>query len=228
MPAARAGQSSPRFLDITCNPRIPVLMETMAAITRATDPGQVVDDFIAAMRRVYGPRGYVLLTTRGLGPGQYRITSVLSREGVQRVPAGTDRFDGQGRPVSSGGFLGRVIRTPQPKLAHHLSIRGDPVLGEELAGYGSMIAVPLFEGGKLLDWALLFEKDPEGFTVEDLEQLILHGNLLAATVSNVRAAQRLHQANAFIHAEVDQIAAIQRTLLPEAMPQVPGLSLAAS
>ena len=42
-----------------------------------------------------------------------------------------------------------------------------------------------------------------------------------------RMVKQLQQANAWIQREVDQIAEIQRSLLPEGVPQIPGLEIAA-
>src|SRR6185503_12632721 len=61
-------------VDTTSNQRIPVLMELVGALSRATEPREVQRVFGEGLRRLVGPRGYLSLSTRGLRPGQYRIT----------------------------------------------------------------------------------------------------------------------------------------------------------
>lgn len=57
---------------------------------------------------------------------------------------------------------------------------------------------------------------------------MLRTTLIGATAASVLANQRLRAASDWIQSEVDQIAQIQRSLLPQEEPDVPGLSFAAS
>lgn len=212
-------------MDISANSRIPVLMELVDSLSRATAPQQVLDAVIVAMRKAYGPRCYMTLSTRDLPAGQFRITRWLTLDGVEHVAARDQSSPADQAPMQ-GGVLGMLVATPTPKLAQSVAVRGDPVVGDDLAPFGSLIAVPLIEEGKPVSWTVLLHEDPHGLGVADLEQLILRGNLAGTTIHNVLIANRLREATDWIQHEVDHIASIQRALLPQTMPEIPGLKIA--
>lgn len=217
-----------RCVDLTGNPRIAVLMELVGAISRADDPREVLRVYSEGMRRLNGPRGYISLSTRGLKPGEYRITRLLTQEGTSDLHS-ADPWSTSGRiPVHTGGFFGEIIRKAYPELIHGLNVPNDPVVGNALAPFRSMMALPLFDGGEPLNWAIILSDKPEGFSMQDLEEHILRANLVGGTVRTVLMARELREANRRIEREVEQIARIQRTLLPETMPEITGISLAAS
>ncbi|MBL8990449.1 MAG: serine/threonine-protein phosphatase [Phycisphaerae bacterium] len=213
------------LVDLSSNSRIPVLMELVDSLSRATAPQQVLDAVIVAMRKAYGPRCYMTLSTRDLPAGHYRISRWLSLDGVEHVRA-RDQTGGNDKPALSGGVLGSIVSDPAPKLCQGISIKGDPVLGDDLAPFGSMIAVPLIEEGKVVGWTVLLHEDQHGLGVADLEQLILRGNLAGTAMNSVLIANRLREATDWIQHEVDHIASIQRALLPQSLPEIPGLRVA--
>ncbi|MHC4588002.1 MAG: hypothetical protein ACYTAQ_01395, partial [Planctomycetota bacterium] len=69
-----------RRVDTSGNPRIPVLMEMVGALSRARGPRDVLKVF-SSREELYGPRGYVSVSTRGLPPGHYRMTDVIDLAG---------------------------------------------------------------------------------------------------------------------------------------------------
>lgn len=223
---------SMRRIDPTQNPRIPQLMEMVGALSRADEPRDVLRAYSEGIVKLYGQRGYISLSTRGLPPGQYRITRQLIGDQPESsgpmIHIADPWTHGAALPVHTGGILGEIIRKAFPELIHHLSVRNDPVLGDALTPYGSLMAIPLFDNGEPLNWAVFVDKDPEGISLEDLEHSILRGNLVGGTVKNTLIAKQLRAANEQIRAEMDQIAKIQRSLLPQTLPHIPGLSIATS
>jgi sigma-B regulation protein RsbU (phosphoserine phosphatase) len=226
--AARDG-CVPRLqrVDTSGNPRIPVLMEMVGALSRARGPGEVLKVF-SNREELYGPRGYVSISTRGLPPGHYRMTDVVDLAGSYDLALADPLLNLAQLPVHRGGFFGGIVGTTFPELYHHLDVPNDPVVGDALAGYRSLMSIPLLDDGEPVNWTVFLRKDPEGFTVHDLEQAILRVNLVGTAVKNALIARDLHLAHAQIRAEVEHIAAIQRALLPQPIPDIPGLSIAAS
>jgi sigma-B regulation protein RsbU (phosphoserine phosphatase) len=216
-----------RCVDISGNPRIPIFMEMVGELSRAAEPKQVLKAFSDGLRRMNGPRGYVSISTRGLRPGKYKITRLLT-DPNQHIEDADPWRTWNAIPVQRGGFFGEIIRNAYPELIHHLYLRDDPVVGDALAKYGSMMAIPLFENGEPLNWSIQLREEAEGFTEAELEESILRANLGGATVRNVMITQQLRQANERIRNEIEQIAKIQRALLPQTLPSMPGLSIAAS
>jgi len=217
-----------KLMSLEGNHRIPLLMQLVAALSRATDPRQVLREFSSGFTRLAGPQGYISLSTRGLRAGQYRITRLLQGEQPIDLGAANPWAAGTELPVQEGGLLGRLVQEAFPVVIQHLELRDDPVVGDALAGFGSLLAVPLFDSGEPLNWAVMLRKDPEAFTAAELEEIILRANLIGTSVRSVLSIEELRQANRRIAREVEHIASIQRALLPQSLPAIPGVRLAAS
>jgi sigma-B regulation protein RsbU (phosphoserine phosphatase) len=217
-----------RTIDISGNRRIAILMETMGAVSRATDPDQVVDLFSHGMIQLNGRRGLMAINTRDLALGQYRITRMVHEDGHEVINSKTAWSNGDDAPVREGGFFGQLIRTAYPELIHHFHLRDDPIIGDILARYGSMMAIPIFDEGEPMNWAIFLHTENDGFGPDDLESAILRSNVIGRAARQVQIARDLRKANQRINDEVTQIATIQRTLLPATLPKIPGLQMAVS
>ena len=217
-----------RTVDLSGNQRVAILMETMGAVSRATDPEQVIELFSQGMMRLNGRRGLMAINTRGLQPGQYRITRLVHDDGEKVIDSSTAWSDAGDATIREGGFFGHLIRTAYPELIHHFHLQDDPVIGSVLERYGSMMAIPIFDDGEPLNWAIFLHREDDGFDADDLEQAILRSNVIGRAARNVQIASQLRQAHGLIQAEVEQIATIQRTLLPAKIPDIAGLRFATS
>ncbi len=215
-------------LDTSGNTSIPVLMKMVAGLSRANDARSVLREFTVGLRGLYGPRGYISLSTRGLGPGEYKITRLLNPEDIDRLGEADPWSDWDSLPVRTGGLLGEIIRQAYPEVIHDLRVEHDAVLGDFLARYRSLMAIPLFDNGEPLNWSISLSEQPSAFTEKELEEAILRTNLGGAAVKNVIIASQLREANERINTEVRHIARIQRALLPQSLPDFPGVSIAAN
>ncbi len=223
-----APPSAMRPIDLSTNPRVQILMDMVRDLSQAADAHEVLRAFGEGLVKLNGPRGYVSLSTRGLAPGEYKITRLFTDDMDLALHAADPWTNWESIPIRRGGLLGEIVTNGKPQLFHHVYLKNDPVVGNTLDRYGSLMAIPLFENGQALNWAIILRPQPEGFTVEELEESILRSNLGGATVRNVRIASQLRHANETIHAEVEQIGKIQRALLPQQLPNIPGLKIAAS
>lgn len=217
-----------KSLDLSDNPRIPVLMELVNSMHRFTDPRDLLNAFVAAMRRAYGSRGYLQLSTRGLPAGNYRISRLLSKDNIDHVDhaaAGTNPLI---LPIHTGGILAQAVASGKPTILHDLDLHNDPVVGDMLAPYRALMATPLTENGIGVDWVVVLETDPLAFSSRELEDMILRGNLVAAMLKNLDTTKRLTAATVRIAHEIEAIGRIQRSLLPDHMPNIPGVQIAAS
>jgi sigma-B regulation protein RsbU (phosphoserine phosphatase) len=216
-----------RELDLSTNPRIPLLVELVRSMGRCNNPRQLLECFVDAMRRAYSPRCYVQLATRGLGAGQYRVHRLLTEGGRELVDV-VDPAMLSTLPIHGSGIFSSAIASGSPRILCDLDLHDDPVFGSKLAEYRSLMAVPIVDGLIGIDWVVIFERDPCGFSEEGLEQLIIRANLLGAMASNLETSRRLEAATLHIQREIDAIGKIQRALLPEELPEIPGVAMAAS
>ncbi len=215
-------------LDLSKSDRMPTLMELVGHLSRASEPTEMQGIFSSHMRKLNPVDGFLSVSRRGLAPGEYKFTRMtLTPEEIASKPGNPWR-DWETLPTNRGGLIGEVIRSAYPEVIHHLDVSDDPVLGNRLAPFGSLMAIPLFDNGEPINWAISLRRDPTGFSLTEVEEQILRGNLVGNTVRSVVLAKQLREANDHNRAEVERIVRIQRALLPDRMPTIPGISLAAS
>ena len=213
-------------LDVSKSQRLPVLLEMVAALSQAREPGEVLVEFSKRWAKLTGPSGYISLSTRGLDEGQYRITRLLAEDNLHDVVRDDTWSHPQEPAIHQGGLLGEIVTGALPVVFNDMELRDDPVLGSALAHYRSMMALPLFDDGRALNWSIQLNREPDAFTVEEVEDTLLRSNLVGGTVKHVQTAKQLRQTQSALRAEVDKIAEIQKALLPQTLPSIPGLSIA--
>jgi sigma-B regulation protein RsbU (phosphoserine phosphatase) len=237
MPAADEAAARVRSMfapEPASSERVAVLMELVGSLSRATGPQEIYDRFRQGMLTLLVYDGYVSLSTRGLQPGEYKITRFeranAKTGGLEQAIIGSDNpwRDFPEMPVMRGGFIGELIRSAWPQIIHDLDVRDDPHVGALFAPYRSLRAIPLFDNGEPLNWSIALAKRPNAFTVEGLEEAILRANLVGGMIKNSLMAQELRAAHDRINKEVEQIAGIQRALLPDPLPKIEGVKVAAS
>jgi sigma-B regulation protein RsbU (phosphoserine phosphatase) len=207
---------------------VAILLDLVRDLSMADDPASVLKSFSHGMVRLNGPAGFISLSCRGLNPGEYRITRLLPDDNIADIHKGDPWSNFDHLAVHSQGFLGRLVRQGRPQLITDLELPDDPVLGRALANYHSLLAAPIYEMGQPLNWGIILRHDAQAFTQKDLEDQLLRANLVGGTVRHVQTAQRLRQAHANLDREVQRVASIQRALLPEQLPAIPHLTMAAS
>lgn len=214
-------------VDLSGNARLPQIVELLDVMSRIKDPLEMQREFAARIGRIQSSAGYVSLSVRNLPPGFFRITRMTLDSAAPTVWQDNWKL-GHTLPLYTGGFLGEIIATPAPKLFHHLKITEDAVLGDLLQDMGSCLAIPLFDAGLVQNWGVIFRHDPQGFTPVELEDQLMRGNLVGGMVKNLVNVRRIEELNQTLSEQMQQVANIQRSLIPQKLPNVPGLSLAAS
>lgn len=113
------------------------------------------------------------------------------------------------------GIAGRVALEKQPLLIHD----PDPseVADPALHGLHSILGVPLMAGGEVTGVLKVGVPQPRRFSEDDLLLLSLAADRVALAIDHLRLYEREHKI-----AET-----LQRSLLPERLPSLPGLEVAA-
>jgi sigma-B regulation protein RsbU (phosphoserine phosphatase) len=168
---------------------------------------------------------------RDLPEGQYKITRMMTRAERERLmdrePPNPWR-DWESLPIYEGGLIGDVIRHGTPQVLHDLDAADDPHFGERFARVRSLMAIPQFHEGRALNWALWFYEDPKGPTPRDLERALMETSLLGMATRNLVSKRETERLNEELQHQFEQIAGIQRSLLPQKLPSIPGIRLATS
>jgi sigma-B regulation protein RsbU (phosphoserine phosphatase) len=216
------------YRDDSNRERIASLMDMLKMVSIDMDPVRSISHYARAMRQLYGEQGLISVSLRNAPPGHYRVMRFLNQRGAGLDNAQDIEFAGPDAPAVSGGIIGEILRNEDPVVYRNLHVVDDPVLGTRLAPYRVLVAIPVYDGSRVLNWVCFMMVNPEGLTAYDIEMRILQANLLSGIANIKRANLELVQATEWIHREVDEIALIQQGLLPGAMPHIPGLKIATS
>ncbi len=212
--------------DLAANERLPLLLKLTHKLFDQTQDHGIINEFAEAMGRIRGPSCMVMVRTRDCPKGQYRITRWRTAEGQELVPP--VMHDGQVKeaPLHSGGLIGLIVGEEMPQMAK-LSGEPDSEFGEWTRGYHSLVSTPLPEKSQPSDWLILLDTPQDRWSMELLETVVLQANLVGVVIRNLNIARRLKEATSYIQNEIDQIAEIQRSLLPQSFPEIQGIELAA-
>jgi sigma-B regulation protein RsbU (phosphoserine phosphatase) len=136
---------------------------------------------------------------------------------IATAAAGLEEEVRQGVRIPVGrGFAGRIAAERRPVILDHVD--HDTVLNPILwaKGIKSMMGVPMTAGGQVIGVLHVGSLTPRQFTSHDLELLQLAADRAAAAVQSITA-------------QADRIAAeaLQRSLVPSALPAVPRAEMAA-
>ena len=221
-----------RSVSTANDPRIAILVEAMREVSRETEPTEVLYVFASRLHKIRPVELFVSVSTRGLGPGEYKITRMFRTAEMYEGDAPHDQAnpwrDWDSLPTHRGGFIGDIIERGDPQLYHDLSITGDPALGDEVSDMGSAIAIPLFDGGEALNWTVQFLCEPDGFTLEHVEQALLTANLFGNATRNLVALKQVRELHRQLEQQFEDVARVQQMLLPKRLPRIPGLTIATS
>ncbi len=171
------------------------------------DPEHLIRVFDRQANMVFPRDGLITVSRRELEPPWYRITRL---------------------PLSSGGVLGQLLYAGKPAVINRLEVAADDPNWEHLEGMRSLACVPGYDSGRPLTLVVLLRRQPDSFTQEDLEGLLLNANLLGRTVNNLVLTQQLQEAYRALDHEKEQVGRMQRHLLPAELPHIEGLELGAS
>jgi sigma-B regulation protein RsbU (phosphoserine phosphatase) len=212
--------------DLSRNHRIDSLTKLMRELEKSRTPEQTMRTLQRGFAEAYGFTASVLLASRGLPQGQYRLLQMrLERGPLDDVP---DQARIESAPVQSGGVMAAIIGRSEPQLIHEVDWSSDPFFHETLSGYSSVMAVP-FAGDLLpITWAILLKRSPERFAIQDLEESVERAALIGSLLENQALAGQLALAHERIDRDARQVGELQRALLPAALPQIAGLEIAAS
>ncbi len=203
------------------------MVATLRDLSRDLDPVRSINGYASAMRKLYKDRGLISLSHRGVSAGQYRVMRLLHKEGITAPGLADTPFAGPNAPAHSGGLLGEIVQAGRPFVTRSLDTPNDPVLGVQLAPYRTLVGCPVYDLGEATNWVFFMDTDTESFTDRDIEMWVLQSNLMSGMTNTKRMAQEILEANRYVQQQVDEIASIQRRLLPSKVPAMPGLDAAA-
>ena len=209
--------------DKTCwKERLAVIVDTMRDMSGYTDPDAMVRNYDEHMEKLLRRDRLLSLSRRGHRRPEYRVTRDSERTESINPWSERDRL-----PILSGGMLGELIYGDEPRIINDLKVAPDDPGAAFLAGQRSILAIPLYDGGEGLNMVAFLRKEPNAYHQEELPELVWMSNLFGRATHNLVLSAQLREAYEEVDGELRAVASIQRSLLPQELPKISTLDLAA-
>lgn len=201
-----------------------IIDRTMKAISGVTDPEELVEIYWNGIGDLVSIDDYVAVSRRNVDPPHYLVTR--SSRFTEHFNPWTERAR---LPKLTGGLLGEIAYgSSGPVIIEDLPARlqADDPARFYLEGFQSLIALPQYDGGEALNTTMLLL--PAGVAIDHARIPILHwqGGLFGRGTQNLVLRNELSAALAMLDRELQIVGNIQRSLLPQSLPAIPGFELA--
>src|SRR5262249_37735127 len=124
--------------------------------------------------------------------------------------------------------LGKLLYDGKPLILNRFEVPPDDPTGEHFNGMRAVMCAPGYDRGHVVNLVVVLRREPDSFTPDELETLLLNANLLGCAATNLLLAQQLQEAYRSLDHEMQQVGQMQRHLLPAVLPRIDGLELGAS
>ena len=201
-----------------------IIDRTMKAISGIRDPEELVNVYWRGIGELVSVDHYLALSRREVDPPAFLITR-SSRFTEDLNPwLQRDRL-----PKLSGGLLGEIAYANRPVIMDDVPSRlsADDPGRPYLEGFQSLVALPQYDEGEGLNVTVMLL--PPGFEHDEAMIPVLHwqAGLFGRGTTNLVLRNQLAKALAALDRELQTVGEIQRSLLPETLPSIPGFDLAA-
>jgi sigma-B regulation protein RsbU (phosphoserine phosphatase) len=212
------------FLEGDWQERLTIIDKAMREMSQQADPQSMVSSYSSHIRKMMPAGGWMSLSQRGLERPQFRITRSSMWAKAINPWKEKNRL-----PILEGGLLGDLIYGDKPRLIDDIAPLvngGDPAI-EYLAGFRSLLAIPHYDQGRAINMVILLEHEPAAFDPEKFPEWFWVSSLFGRATHNLVLRDELKHAYEIVERELKVVADIQRSLLPQVLPAIPTVELAA-
>jgi sigma-B regulation protein RsbU (phosphoserine phosphatase) len=202
--------------------RLYEVTEMMREMSSQTDPQEMVNQYSERMRQMFPVQAFVSISRRGIESPGFMVTRASVWESELDPWLNRDKL-----PVYESGLLQRLLYAgepayiPNPKYDHD-----DPAI-KYLGESRLLICIPSFDDGEALNTVVMGIDDPGSFDPVDLPDMVWRTNLFGRATNTLVLKRELDKAYDIVDQELKTVAQIQRSLLPEKLPDIPTLDIAA-
>jgi phosphoserine phosphatase RsbU/P len=201
-----------------------IIDRTMKAISGVTDPEELVEIYWSGIDELLPVNDYMAVSRRGVEPPYFLVTR--SSRFTEHFNPWTQR---DRLPKLSGGLAGEIAYANKPVIIEDLPsrLKRDDPAWFYLEGFGSLIALPQYDGGEGLNVSINLA--PPGAEVDRSFIPIMHwqAGLFGRGTQNLVLRNQLSAAMTELDRELQVVGAIQRSLLPARLPRIAGFELSA-
>lgn len=210
----------------TWQEELEIIDRTMRAVSDITDPELMVKTYWYGVGDLLpGSEDFLALSRRGVEPPHFLITR--SSRFTTHFNPWTDRDK---LPRLSGGILGEIAYADKPLYIEDLPSRlkkDDPGYFY-LEGFQTLAASPQYEGGKGLNIGITLYRPEDNFDPAHMPMMHWQASLFGRGTQNLVLRNRLQTALTELDRELKVVGEIQRSLLPQELPNLAGFEMAAN
>lgn len=213
-------------------PMLDEVLELQRDLSASNDIGELIFTIADRFRKLYGVEAILGLDVQGLEPGQFRVMDFFnSGEGVtpdnifENVKWDLPR-DPIHSPAESDGVISQIVQSSKPSHCKEIDPKADPVLSHFVDWRCDIIAVPVFHDRQLDEWFLVF-RQPGSPVDETLVRLLVSMfNMFSRSIIQIILRQQVAELNEKLDKKLQEVAQVQRSILPEAVPDHETLDIA--
>ncbi|MEM8757022.1 MAG: PP2C family protein-serine/threonine phosphatase [Planctomycetota bacterium] len=215
-------------------PSVGTALEMLRAVSLAADENELFAAFAHRFRELSCVTHLMSLMIDGCGPGRFRVMLELSLDGspvtpeqvraISRYHAPLDQTPERSSPVLSGLVAGEA-----PKLIRSCPPAEDPLLAAALTEPSDIIAIPIFNAGRVTEYAVMcMPPDDNPMDEAGLRTGIGNINFMSRCIETLVVKNQIERLNTKLDAQMTEIGRVQRSLLPGSWPDEPRLTIATS
>ncbi len=200
-----------------------IIDRTMKAISSIVDPETLVETYYNGIGKLIPVNAYVSLSRRNVPAPFYLITR--SSRFAEHLNPWTQR---DRLPRLQGGILGEIAYANRPVVIDDLAARLKPDDPGHfyLEGFGSLFALPQYDGDEGLNITVMMLPPEHELDHAIIPMLHWQAGLFGRGTTNLVLRNQLATALGSLDRELQTVGEIQRSLLPEKLPDIPGFELA--
>lgn len=202
--------------------RLAIVEDTMRTISRQSDPQELVRTYGERIQQLTPIDRRLSLSRRELDHPSFRITRSTTWTESINPWSEKDRL-----PLLRDGILADVCYRNETTLIDDLHVTdSDPAI-EYLSGFGSLLAIPMFENGESMNTVVLLQRSKAAFDHDQIPDLVWRSNLFGRATGTLVLKSQLEAAYKELDRELKSVARLQRALLPAELPKIPRLDITA-
>jgi sigma-B regulation protein RsbU (phosphoserine phosphatase) len=202
-----------------------IIDRTMRAISSIRDPEELVGEYWSGIGKLIPAYDYVSVSRRNVEKPDYLLTRSSRFKEDLNPWTQRDRL-----PRMKGGLLGEFIYGNKPVIIDDLPSRlsKDDPAKFYLEGFQSLLFLPQYDGGEALNGTVMLQ--PPGLELDKTMIPMLHwqAGLFGRGTTNLVLRNQLGEALGALDRELQIVGEIQRSLLPQQLPEIEGFEIAAS
>lgn len=202
--------------------RIELVDELMRAVSLETDPQALVRTYAKGASALFHTDQIVSVSRRDAAEPWYRITR--SRRFAREINPWEQKAE---LPLITGGLLGEWLYDGRPRFVERFEADEMDPAHFHLKDMHAAFVLPQYDRGRAVNMTIMLWEDAGKVNREQLPNALWQGNLFGRTTHTLVLRKQLAGAYESLDREMRLVGAMQRALLPQELPEIPGVELAA-